>query len=1444
MKPNLNTPTDKGSQGKNEGIMKHEVHRPLFCLVFAVMAALLMPMMGWGQTDPFVGYWYIASNGTEINGNNTSYGYNPNTPETNYYLRPAADPQQTNNIDAYWYPVGNPAGNDSEKPFLTTNKTGHDVDIALWKIVKTSDDYYYLIHVGTGKYVKYEPCLSGNDARRKCFHLQACATTPDDLGETEANKYKFEIYKTPNNDITIRPKNVTSDHRFFNIGNRNQPYNNGQTSNLYFGGLIGLYNKDSQSGNSGDPNSRWRFESASPVAAPVITPDEVNQKVILSWPQTDVTVYYTLDGSDPSNTHYDGTGTTSPTEVIIGDNQLMVKAIAYKTVGGVLEHSEVSSLYVDFRVLHEITTLDGITTDGKYKLIADIESVSSTCLASFTGYLDFDGHKIGTLSAPLFTSVGDVSVFSTVIKNLVVENVTIAQDGKAGAIAGTATGNSSIYNIGILDGSVASNDNYCGGLVGELTGLARVVNCYNYASVSGTHAGGIVGYNNENSTSGNVTTMVMNCMVYGDVTGSTKVSPVYGGNIISNCRTNATDNTGMNNYNYYSYEAVTLTGTKVYNCALAAEDKYLQRWEFYRSILNSNRKLAAWYATGSAANDSEMMKWVLPLENIGTEHPYPILKVQDTYPSIMNPDAANAVVGKPRNQGGKLGTLTVKIQMGSGGAEYAAPDGADLKDATYATTGIILNIIDKDTTHFTYNYRMVQLPYYNEVGTKNYTGNRVVTGWKIVAFVDGEQGTFTTTDYDAPNYNYADREHYAKDLYSVSGRVFSQGAYFDVPDGVTGITIEPYWALCTYLCDEYYDVTYDFNSDHTYSNPTGFIAPGERFSDGKITIDGSEQVVYTTFSNAVSNCDMNSAHNVYDHAIVLVGNYHKYAGGSSNYQASPFTYQSAYHYTVMSADLDHDNEPDNCFIVQSTQRSNVSSIRLDFLPLPGMGMTQKVTGSIPMPEIGILRPTGWFEVSNTCLIEFGQFEYDFKSKALAPLILLGGIYDQIVSTNDESSGTQPNHTSYMILGGTAWFKMFNVGTHGDRSYFTPKRPISVSGGDFEEFYLSGMFNPKANNGTSANDDDKNAECYIDGGRFGEVASGGMEQIDGNVTWLINNADITSFYGGGINYDKAVTGNISIDIKNSHVTTFCGGPKFGDMVNEKTVTTIADDCVFGDFFGAGYGGTSFNRNRTKNLYDETNYPFNDWVTADYTRQYSSTYHGIATEFEGELMARSGGGNKANAARFYVKYADLSLAETRDVTSTLTGCEITRNFYGGGSLGKVTGTIESVLENCTVLGNVFGGGFSASVDPVKVMPKSSFIQIPEYNTEVGIYIQPIYPVAVEYTWEYTTSTISAGSEFDGTHILTNTNTADLGVVSGTANLTLKGTTTVGTLEGEPGSQTLMDGTGNVYGGGDQSEVQGNTSVFLEGDTNVLGNVFGGGNRGAVSGNTSVTIRPTAP
>lgn len=1091
--------------------------------------------------------------------------------------------------------------------------------------------------------------------------------------------------------------------------------------------------------------------------------------------------------------------------------------------------------YTDISSLSEITS-----SDGYYRLTADVSDTPG--VTEFSGFLDGNMHKISGKSAPLFTTL------TGTVKNIVLEDVSISgHDGNTGAIACTANDAARIYNVGILSGSVGGTG-YTGGLVGLLDGTARVINCYSYADITGgTTVGGIVGYNIVETKATNLKTMVMNCMFYGNITGGGTKSPVYGGKNINN------NQGGLNTFNYYSYEKLTGGVTdNQYNCALAVEDKYLNRFEFYRLLLNSNKKLAAYYATGSADNGDKMAKWVLETADRTIENPkpYPVLKAHGYYPSIINPDIEHAPdsASVGRNHGGKLGkTLTVHI----GGVGSNAPDGAKI----IRRGPITLQRTDKDFDRFNFNYDKVQLPYYNDVGTGNYTGYRVVTGWKITSITVIEGDPYTSANYpttgitDYPYHNYADRKSSNKDLYSVSNRVFSQGAYFDVPYGVTSITIEPYWGNAVYVADQYYDVVYK----NDYTGKQGVSQVGTQTVDNTTEFNG--QKVRTSITG------LGSGTTVYDNAVVLVGNFH--LDGVPSGGDKPFT--------MMSVDMDNDHEPDYSLIYHHKNRTAICPIRFDFLNIPGTAQAQKPNGASLICNFTIFKTRGWFEVTNTALFYTSQLEYenlDNNTKTDAPLILLGGVVDQFVSTQ---SKTVTGKTIYIHVGGNVWIKEFGMGTHSDGSESTPHVPVSVTGGEFPGFYLTGTYKADAKVRSD------NAECYISGGYFHEVAGASLEQIDGNVHWQIYNADIDNFFGGGINDAKPIKGDIITDIYNSHVTLFCGGPKFGNMQTGKTVTTNAEGCTFEKFFGAGYGGTSIAK---KKYYDKDG--DQNWATLQgyYTnsdrgkyfdgsstqssqisgKDYGRKGPGVATDFDYEFFVWTSG---ATGARLYVNFASFSLAQCNDVESNLKNCTINENFYGGGSLGKVVGIVTSELNGCTVKGNVFGAGYSASLPTLQVRDAgfASDDKVPKFNSGSGMFEPGTFSGTTEFAWrnisnaqeDGTTLELTNGKIKNGTsgsnltkHFVytdINLSTSNLGSVEGNVNLTIKGSSVIGTAGNA--------NTGNVFGGGESSYVVTNSkitdqkvTVNLEGETVVHGNVFGGGDKGEVQCSTEVNIRQTAP
>lgn len=1365
--------------------------------------------------------------------------YLQNNANKNYYLYPANEniiTKQAKDLLAVWklekiagtgahhiihysdnkYLFANPSSVTNTLSLVTTDDPG---DNALFVIEKVGDDYYtikplYADNNGENNYLNPTGgnngtntiglSTAGNDGSKWVLgKIPAPPTfTVSDNKVTMTKSFGDVYYKVDNRDITTddaTAPTVTSGTKGTSVTLQYGP--------KYYVNAICAYCYD----NTSDPKKYWESDNAKKEVQIALLKPTISYSgntVTISSIQNGVSFKYTTDDSDPKTS-----GTSGSSFTLTEGQTYTVRAYAYNTVDGITYWSDNEDVaYINLKDKTEISSLSEISDQaGNYILSSSfsggtpqdgIGTSSKPFKGTIEGYWDETNKRYNpiSLSAPLFECVENA-----VIKNVIVASGDISGNG---AIANEAKGSTKIYNCGYLGGTITGSGNV-GSIVGDLNDDARVINCFSFATVAGgTNCGGIVGYNHVASTSGNLRTMVMNCMFYGDITGNNP-APVYGGEKIHNKPVaNNINNTGLNNYNYFLYKNQGyLSSISTYDIArgaLGAEERFLNRFEFFRLTLNSTRSMAAFYVCGDATQKELMAKWVLD-KSIA---PYPILKKQDYYPSIINPDAAHAENidddNEHRNEGRKLtnmgsnGQLSVTIQLTkTGDNPFGGPSSASLKADQSATFD--LNITDKDFNNSNFNYGKVQLPYFNNYCTGNYTKasddtSRVVTGWKIVSItVDGTVTTTGTGSYStgadvtfdgsgnitATPYNYVDRNSTKKDLYSVSKRVFNQGAYWEVPKGVTAITIEPYWAKCVYLSDANYDVTYDGTTKYGVSVSGSFSKP----------TDLGDQTVYNSVNTAFNNLGSNASYKVYDYAIVLVGNYHQYADAAimNNADNKPVTF--------MSADLDGDCEPDNTLFYYHKSRQTVSPIRFDFLNIPGVGTVKRTWNSGMNAQPGIFKPKGWFEITNTVVIRFGQFEYANAIKTIeAPLILQGGIYEQFVSSQNTDA---PKKTNYLLIGGNAWFNTFANGCHTEKALQTPKVPVNVTGGEYKKFYLSGIYQ------ATVIPTEESAECYIDGGKFEEVAGSGMQKIDGNVTWFVNGADITKFYGGGINAAQAITGNIRTTISNSYVDEFYGGPKFGDVANTKTVITKADNCHFGKFYGAGFGGTAFNRFDAENYQVSASSNTTSWstyVTTHYKRKYDSSAGkgGISTSYEYEYILHSDGSQ--TVARFFVNYASLSLASTRDVTSNLNGC-IIGTFFGGGRLGAVNGDVNSTLTDCHVTGNVFGGGFSADAPTVDVWPIENMTPAPTYDRVAGVFNNASvqFPTGVEYTWKHAES-VSAGNEFnetDGHYILTTVNLDGLGAVNGNATLNLKG-------------GTIIDG--NVYGGGDSSPVNGSTTVNI--------------------------------
>ncbi len=214
--------------------------------------------------------------------------------------------------------------------------------------------------------------------------------------------------------------------------------------------------------------------------------------------------------------------------------------------------------------------------------------------------------------------------------------------------------------------------------------------------------------------------------------------------------------------------------------------------------------------------------------------------------------------------------------------------------------------------------------------------------------------------------------------------------------------------------------------------------------------------------------------------------------------------------------------------------------------------------------------------------------------------------------------------------------------------------------------------------------------------------------------------------------------------------------------------------------------------------------------------------------------------------YHAYASLSLATVQNTTITIrqnsvigtANNSLKGNVYGGGSIAKVLGDTSITITDSIVYGDIYGGGDGVTIpDKVKVYwPEDNDIYKPGgelYDAGVPAYASPYYTGKIgSITWNKQSPDPASRKNDNATNVgkykkyKLYTWSSDAALLTGDT----------------PGidHQSLLIYSPNTDGLG---SVEGNTNVTVNGNTTVYKNVYGGGNQGLVYGDTTVNIQDSA-
>ena len=407
--------------------------------------------------------------------------------------------------------------------------------------------------------------------------------------------------------------------------------------------------------------------------------------------------------------------------------------------------------------------------------------------------------------------------------------------------------------------------------------------------------------------------------------------------------------------------------------------------------------------------------------------------------------------------------------------------------------------------------------------------------------------------------------------------------------------------------------------------------------------------------------------------------------------------------------------------------------------------------------------------------------------------------------------------------------------------------IIINGGTFTTIYGGGNQAAITNDTSVLVNSATSVGTIFGGGNAGAVGG------DTDVTIKSVTNTVTAVYGGG-NQAGATTTNVTIPSNSSvTVTNIYGGSNQSGNVTTTNITmssgTATNICG-----GNNQGGVSSTTNIITNGGTITNiYGGGNLASVGVT---NITLNG------GTTTSVYGGGNQAGATTTNISIPSNSTAaattiyggsnQSGNVTTTnvtLASGSGIANVYGGNNQGGVSSTTHVTISGTSV-GNVYGGGNLAAVNNTSVIINSGSISGSVYGggNEAAVNSNTSLKILGGTISGNVYGGGNNGATSGNTNVIINNATINgsaygggngsTAAVLGNTNITVGGTTTIGTVSCTIKSQCSVFGGGNAAVTGDELIGGSHSNVKIAGAT-IYGNVYGGANTSVVYGGTNVDI-----